>query len=103
MLIFWVRYGRILLRIQKKLAPKQQAQARQTLQWVGCAISPLTRKELDFALAIRPGDTTVIADRKSLQDVVQLCGPVIEFVDDFVVFVHFTVKEQVPSYLVPVS
>lgn len=67
--------------------------ARKLLGWIGSSLTPLTIQEIEQALTIRmddaDGDGRVIARLNP----VQICGPILEVVDDYVQFVHFTVKE----------
>ena len=68
--------------------------ARNILGWVGCSPTPLTIQELEQALMIDI-ETGRNRGRSSKLDIVQLCGPIVEVVDQYVQFVHFTVKEYV--------
>ena len=42
---------------------------------------------------IREEDSSLVTERKILQSIGQICGPVIEFDGDFVSYVHYTAKE----------
>ena len=42
---------------------------------------------------IREEDRSLVTERKILQNIGQICGPIIEFDGDFVSYVHFTAKE----------
>ncbi|KAI5456910.1 hypothetical protein BGZ63DRAFT_434144 [Mariannaea sp. PMI_226] len=90
-------YGRILMRINSSTDKSLKNKARKILGWVGCAPSPMTRRELEQALVVNP----VQADQQprvvSKLDVVNICGPIVEVVDEYVQFVHFTVKEYIFS------
>ncbi|RYP65442.1 hypothetical protein DL771_008314 [Monosporascus sp. 5C6A] len=87
-------YGRIFSRINNNLPSKtMRNKARKILGWVGCSPVPLTIQELEQGLAIRIGDTHAIPRGYSTLNLVSLCGPVVEIVDDEVQFVHFTAKE----------
>lgn len=85
-------YFRILNRINQ-LRPSEKDRVRKILGWVGCAPMPLTRQEIEQALVVsREGNkenTKVIA----VLDMPRICGPIVEGVDDYIQFVHFTVKE----------
>ena len=66
--------------------------ARNVLGWIGCAPTPLSIQEMEQVLCITEDPSRGARVSASL-DVVQLCGPIVEVVDGFVRFVHFTVKE----------
>ncbi|RYP73410.1 hypothetical protein DL770_007779 [Monosporascus sp. CRB-9-2] len=86
-------YGRIFLRINKRLPDFARDKARRILGWVGCSPVPMTIQELEQALSIRAGDYRQIPKGYSALNLVRLCGPVVEVLDDEVQFVHFTAKE----------
>ncbi|RYP01740.1 hypothetical protein DL764_006102 [Monosporascus ibericus] len=90
-------YGRIFLRINKRLPDFARDKARRILGWVGCSPVPMTIRELEQALSIRPGDYRQIPKGYSALNLVLLCGPVVEVVDGEVQFVHFTAKEQLEN------
>jgi hypothetical protein len=69
------------------------------LEWIGCAMSPLTKEEILQALAITPGEKNFAKGRKVIADILDLCGPIIEIENGMVRFVHFTAKEYVHSFL----
>ncbi len=81
------------MRINSKPTTERQ-KARNVLGWVGCSPAPLTIYEIEQALLVSD-DPQRRARISSRLDVVRLCGPIIEVVDDYVQFVHFTVKESV--------
>ena len=68
---------------------------RTILGSVGCAPTPLTIPEIEQALVVNrggvAGDGKVIASL----NLPRICGPIVEVVDEYVQFVHFTVKECV--------
>jgi hypothetical protein len=66
--------------------------ALKTIKWVGCAPSPMTTTELGQALLVRPPDEEAITKNLPM-DFPSICGPIVEVVDDYVQFVHFTVRE----------
>jgi len=90
---FCTRYARILKRISNLSPPTLRDKARKLLGWIGSSTTPLTIQEIEKALTIRmsdlDGDVKVIARLNP----VRVCGPILEVVDDYVHFVHFTVKE----------
>ncbi|KAI1488247.1 NACHT domain protein [Biscogniauxia mediterranea] len=71
--------------------------ARAILGWVACSPTPLTVQEVQQALIIdlkKPGNLGVVRGNLNL---VRICGPIVEVVDDYIQFVHFTVKEYLFS------
>ena len=67
--------------------------ARKLLGWIGCSPTPLTIYEIEQALTISlddfEGNKRILANL----NIVKMCGPIIEVVDEYVQFVHFTVNE----------
>ncbi|OBR03043.1 Nacht domain protein [Colletotrichum higginsianum IMI 349063] len=88
-------YGRIFDRINQSTNVLLKSKARRILGWVCCAPSPLTRREIEHALIVNSGDIEGEARVVSVLDVVRVCGPMVEVVDDYVQFVHFTAKEYI--------
>jgi hypothetical protein len=90
---FRIRYARILERINILNPPALRDKARKLLGWVGSSPTPLNIYEIEQALTIKmddiEGDVRVIARLSP----VRVCGPILEVVDDYVQFVHFTAKE----------
>jgi hypothetical protein len=90
---FSTRYARILERISNLTPLALRDKALKLLGWIGSSLTPLTIQEIEQALIVRmndiDGDLKVIARLNP----VQVCGPILEIVDDYVQFVHFTVKE----------
>ncbi|KAI1640418.1 NACHT domain protein [Biscogniauxia mediterranea] len=93
-------YGRILKRINS-LDYTAKEKARAILGWVACSPTPLTVQEVQQALIIDlkpPGNLGVVCGNLNL---VRICGPIVEVVDDYIQFVHFTVKEYLFSSQIP--
>ncbi|KAM5360852.1 hypothetical protein ACJZ2D_013481 [Fusarium nematophilum] len=92
-------YYRIYRRINK-LRPHLRAKCRKVLGWIGCAPIPLTALEMEQALSIdlspekEPSEPPQLVTNVSF---VQMCGPIIEVVDEKLQFVHFTVHEYIFS------
>ena len=86
-------YSRILNRINKLHPPSLKEKVRKILGWVGCTSIPLKIQEIEQALVVSregvKGGAKVIA----ALNMPKICGPIIEVADDYVQFVHFTVKE----------
>jgi hypothetical protein len=53
----------------------------------------MTTTELGQALLVRFSDEETATRSLSVVDFPRICGPIVEVVDDYVQFVHFTVKE----------
>ncbi|RTE76813.1 hypothetical protein BHE90_008704 [Fusarium euwallaceae] len=88
-------YGRIFQRINTSTDRAFRHKARLILGWVGCAPSPMTRHELEQAMVINPDQPDQEPRVNSELNVVEFCGPIVEVIDDYVQFVHFTVKEYI--------
>jgi hypothetical protein len=69
--------------------------ARKILGWVGCTPASLTIQEIEQALTISPNDMQGNLKVLASLNIVKICGPIVEIIDDYVQFVHFTVKELV--------
>lgn len=85
-------YGRIIARIED-LRPEEQSYARTILAWVSCSKATLRKQEIIQALMINEEDSSLVSERRILQNVGQICGPIIQFDGDFISYVHFTAKE----------
>lgn len=92
-------YGRVLARINalKPLASKEKA--RKLLGWIGCSPTPLTVQEMEQALIISADDEKGNLKVTSRLNITKICGSIVEIVDDYVQFVHFTVKELVQLFI----
>ncbi|EEU34916.1 uncharacterized protein NECHADRAFT_39728 [Fusarium vanettenii 77-13-4] len=88
-------YERILQRIETSTDRAFHHNARMIIGWVSCAPSPMTRHELEQTLVLNPGQLDQEPRVNSVLNVVEFCGPIVEVIDDYVQFVHFTVKEYI--------
>ncbi|ERF71684.1 hypothetical protein EPUS_08997 [Endocarpon pusillum Z07020] len=88
-------YARILSRINNLPSVKAKNQRRNILGWVGCSPTPLTIQELEQALMVDVENVDGIVRVPCSLNIVELCGPIVEVVDEYVQFVHFTVKEYI--------
>ncbi|SPO07346.1 uncharacterized protein DNG_10040 [Cephalotrichum gorgonifer] len=88
-------YHRIFKRINES-HPALRQKVRAILGWIGCAPTPMTRREMEQALLVTSGDTAAPSVTSDL-NLVSICGPIVEVVDEIPQFVHFTVKEYVFS------
>ncbi|KAK0630428.1 hypothetical protein B0T17DRAFT_607368 [Bombardia bombarda] len=93
-------YERVLARVNSLPSEIARKRARNILGWIGCSPKPLSIRELEQALEV----DTPYGDNGSKRsssigtlNVVDLCGPIIEVVDEYVHFVHFTVVEYMFS------
>ncbi|KAF5643189.1 nacht domain protein [Fusarium sp. NRRL 52700] len=85
------RYERILRRI-KKYPSAAQKQCKKILSWVACSPVQITRHEMEQALIIQ-ADQRRVPPVRSILNTLPLCGPLVEVEDEYLKFVHFTVKE----------
>ncbi|KAF5627128.1 Nacht domain protein [Fusarium sp. NRRL 52700] len=90
-------YGRVLQQINASQNPQKRNLAQSILGWVGCAPSPMTLKEIEQALLVDPESPSKEPRVQSMVDVVGVCGPIVDVVDGYVQFVHFTVREYIFS------
>ncbi|KAI1273970.1 NACHT domain protein [Xylaria sp. FL0933] len=90
-------YGRILGRINKLDNTLLREKARLILGWVGCSPTALTIQEIQQALSVDLEDSKRSGKVRGNLDLVRICGPIVEHVDSYVQFVHFTVKEYLFS------
>ncbi|KAF5968445.1 Nacht domain-containing protein [Fusarium bulbicola] len=90
-------YGRVLQQINACPDPRRRSLARSILGWVGCAPSPMTLKEIEQALLVDPKFASKLPKVQATVNVTQVCGPIIDIVDGYVQFVHFTVREYIFS------
>ncbi|KAH7186754.1 hypothetical protein BKA60DRAFT_602584 [Fusarium oxysporum] len=90
-------YGRVLQQINASPDPQRRNLARSILGWVGCAPSPMTLKEIEQTLLVDPKYPFKLPRVQARVNVVQICGPIIDVVDGYVQFVHFTVREYIFS------
>ena len=90
-------YSRILKRINNIPSGIARSKARRLLGFVGCSPTSLSVYELDQLLSLELCQGGEDADYPATFSVnlrpVDLCGPIVEVVDEYVQFVHFTVKE----------
>ena len=74
------------------MSSHNSAKARNVLGWIGCSPTPLSIQEIEQILCVTDNPSRSVRVSAML-DVVRLCGPIVEVVDGFVRFAHFTVKE----------
>ena len=72
-------------------------EVRKLLGWIACAPIPLTTHEIQQALTIEMNDTRGKVRLLANLEVIKICRPIVEFADNYVQFVHFTVKEYVQA------
>lgn len=87
------RYLRIIKRLIHGKDKCDVEKGRRLLGWVACAPSPLTVDEAGQALALQPGNRDQVFQPVMKLDAVKLLGPIVETVDGYIRFVHFTAKE----------
>ena len=86
-------YTRVLTRVNSLSPPTLKEKARKLLGWIGCCPTPLTIQEMEQALTVSIDDIEGNARVLANLDIKKVCGPIVEVVEDYVQFVHFTVKE----------
>ena len=86
-------YARILARVNSLSPSVLKDKARKLLGWIGCSPMPLMIQEMEQALTVSPDDMEGNVRVLANLDIKKICGPIVEVVDDYVQFVHFTVKE----------
>ena len=74
-----------------------RSKTRNILGWIGCSPTPLTIQELEQALMVDIENVQSSVRVSSSLNIIELCGPIVEVVDEYVQFVHFSVKEYVAS------
>lgn len=89
-------YARILARVNG-LPSALRTKTRNILGWIGYSPTPLTIQELEQALLVDVRNLKSSVRVSSRLNLVELCGPIVEVIDGYVQFVHFTVKEYVAS------
>jgi len=82
-------------RIDTLDTPAMRNKARKLIGWVGSSSKPLTIQEIEQALNVRMGDFEGDVRVIARINPVLICGPILEVVDDYVQFVHFTAKQEV--------
>ncbi|KAI9891468.1 MAG: hypothetical protein M1814_002787 [Vezdaea aestivalis] len=85
-------YSRILHRINSSPEPLK-LKARKILGWIGCAPTPMTVQEIEQALVVSSEGVDGHAQVIHAENLRRACGPIVEVVDEYVQFVHFTVQE----------
>ena len=91
-------YEAILLRLDTEPPrdkPRHRAQRKRVLQWVTAARRPLKPSELAWSCAVVQDEESF--DPKSIdidpQELMELCGPLLEIVDGRVHFTHLSARE----------
>ncbi|KUJ17014.1 uncharacterized protein LY89DRAFT_69875 [Mollisia scopiformis] len=90
-------YHRIIVRLGDHKDKRKSEQARRLLGWVACTSTPLTIEDAQQALVVRPGNRDQVFDIVAKLDVIEVLGPIVETVDTYIRFVHFTAKEYISS------
>lgn len=91
-------YARVLDRINYFKRDSRKQSAKELLQWIACAMEPLTVHEIEHALAITADEHTFNPGRKIRrpQDfILEVCGPLVEIGegDEIVRLVHASIKD----------
>jgi len=84
-----------LSRITDELGERERKQAEQLLTLVFCSLVPLSKNELQLAVFVGQGGAPSLGLKGLFLNILQRCGPIIEEVDGYIQFVHFSVQEYV--------
>ncbi|KAI0442354.1 hypothetical protein F4803DRAFT_519717 [Xylaria telfairii] len=90
-------YHRIIMRLVEHKDKRRATEAQRLLGWIACTPTPITIHEAHQALLVRPDDRDQVFNIVSKLDVVEILGPIVETVDTYIRFVHFTAKEYISS------
>jgi len=82
-----------LARINSISSARAQRNAKRLIGFVGCSPTPLAVHELEQLLTLDLDEEVVVHPVSPFLNPAELCGPIVEVVDGYVQFVHFTVKE----------
>ncbi|KAL7817007.1 hypothetical protein V8C44DRAFT_347958 [Trichoderma aethiopicum] len=88
-------YDEAMDRIDRQ-SPAQRRLGRRALEWITCAKRPLTRLELQHALALSPGGTTFDAENlREVDFIISVCAGLVTIDEEtnVVRLVHYTTQE----------
>jgi len=88
-------YSDAMVRIEGQL-PDEKALAKEALSWITCAKRPLTTTELQYALAIKVGQTEFDEGNKpDIEDIVSVCAGLVTVDEErgIIRLVHYTTQE----------
>ncbi|RYP49270.1 hypothetical protein DL768_004993 [Monosporascus sp. mg162] len=80
-------YGRILSRINNLQPSSVKERTRKILGWIGCTPVPMTVQDIHQALKVKPEDWEGTPRVTARIDLLRLCGPVLEVIDDYVQYI----------------
>lgn len=86
-------YHRIITRLKSGKDKRSAEKAQKLLGWIACSPTPLTVEEAWQALIVNPHDRNQVYRMWMKLDPVKELGPIVETVDGYIHFVHFTAKE----------
>jgi hypothetical protein len=90
------RYDRILNHIRQQMDAQDREKATRILKWMALAERPLKKFELLDGITLHCGNSQLNEKTRLWEQVIDLCKP---FVEDgpngTIMFIHFTVREQV--------
>ena len=86
------RYSRIIQRLNIQEQNRRQI-ALSILQYLLCARRPPRLIEITYALTVQVGRTSFDRNRLLINELDELCGPILEIRKETVSFVHFSAKE----------
>lgn len=88
------RYDRILARIQA-FDDRERNETKRVLSMIASCEVPLTKTEVQLGVYISLGGDPLQGCERLLMNICRRCGPIIEEVDGYIQFVHFTAYEYV--------
>lgn len=86
------RYCRILNRIEA-FEKRERQEIRQILSMTASCEVPLTKTEIQLGVFLSLGGDPSQGCERLLLNICKQCGPIIEEVDGYIQFVHFTAHE----------
>jgi len=63
------------------------------LGWIACTSASITVEEAEQALVVQPDDRDQEYTMIAKLDIIAVLGPIVETVENYIRFVHFTAKE----------
>ena len=88
------------MRLGEHKDKRRAERARRLLGWIACTSAPMTIEEAQQALLVRPNDRDQVYNIVAKLDVIEMLGPIVEIVDTYIRFVHFTAKEKVVNTVI---
>ncbi|KAF7527346.1 hypothetical protein G7054_g10484 [Neopestalotiopsis clavispora] len=90
-------YRRIMDRLWQIQDNEMAKRARRLLGWIASSPQPMSIEEAQQALVVNPQERNQVFNIIAKLNVVAMLGPIVETVDSYIHFVHFTAKEYIAS------